>query len=77
MDIKNPQGTSPFKRDGSDVYEGTFENDINRFGLLARTVGSELKDDALPDEKMGEEKDKSGRTRATNPLPDGYGYVCD
>lgn len=75
LDVTDPLGMEPFKRDGDQAFEGTFEYDLNQLAELALTAGSKLKDGTLAHKRTDAKKDKEGKRFVDAMLPDGWKYV--
>lgn len=75
LEITDPLGMAPFKRDGDDAYEGTFEYNLNQIAELALTAGSELKDGTLAHDAKDSKKNSEGKRFVDAVLPDGWKYV--
>lgn len=72
LDISDPLGMAPFKRDGDDAYEGTFEYNLNRLAELAFTAGSKLEDGTLAHNATDTEENSEGKRFVDAMLPDGW-----
>ncbi|KAJ5178836.1 hypothetical protein N7492_002046 [Penicillium capsulatum] len=72
LEISDPLGMSPFKRDGDDAFEGTFEYDLNRLAELTLTAGSTFKDTSHAKNSTETKKNKEGKRFVDAVLPDGY-----
>lgn len=82
LDWSDPLGTYPFKRDGGDIYDNTFEYEINHLADLAVQSTITFKGDTTPkgisapsDSNNKRDMDHPIGKRALNPLPDGYGRI--
>ncbi|KAJ5086483.1 hypothetical protein NUU61_007790 [Penicillium alfredii] len=72
LDPTEALGMSPFKRDGGDSYEGTFEYDIDRLGELTLTAGSTFKDAPHAKNSTKTEKTEDNKRFIEAVLPDGF-----
>lgn len=75
MEVSDPLGMSPFKRDSNNAFKGTFEYNLNQLAELTLTTGSMFKDTSYARNLTKTKKNKKDKRFVNAVLPNGYKYV--